>query len=321
MNLLAAMRYLVALDKHRHFGRAAQACHITQPALSNALRALEDEFGVAIITRSRTYGGLTQEGEAVLDTARRMLRDVDLLTQELQSTAESPRGALRMAAVPTAMPLLTVFATTLRRLHPGLVPTVLAMSSPDIEAQLEDLSLDLALGYTERLGKEGGRFRSWPQVHERYYFLRRQSGKGGMTLHYGSPMTWSEAATFPLCQLTPDMHNRTIIDAALASIGMSSAPAIETNSLLAVTLAVSVGDVCAILPGAIVAAVRGQADLEALPLVEPDVRTPLGFIARTDDRPSRAVQAALRLMAAPEWGETLERHAGEGGGLSGPAPF
>jgi DNA-binding transcriptional LysR family regulator len=285
------MRYLVALDKHRHFGRAAQACHITQPALSNALRALEDEFGVAIIKRSRIYGGLTHEGEAVLDTARRMLREVELLTQELESTAESPRGALRM----------------------GAVPTMLALSSPDIEAQLEDLSLDLALGYTERLSGAGGRFRSWPQAHERYYFLRRQSGKGGLSLHYGAPMTWAEAADFPLCQLTPDMHNRAIIDGVLASIGMASPPAIETNSLLAVTLAVSVGDVCAILPGAMVAAVRGQADLEALPLVEPDIRTPLGFIAIVNERPSRAVQAALRLMAAPEWGEALERHAGEGG--------
>src|ERR1044072_6965222 len=100
MNLLAAMRYLVALDKHRHFGRAAQACHITQPALSNALTALEEEFGVAIIKRSRTYGGLTDEGSAVLKTALRMLREVDMLTQELQSTAESPRGPLRMAAIP-----------------------------------------------------------------------------------------------------------------------------------------------------------------------------------------------------------------------------
>jgi DNA-binding transcriptional LysR family regulator len=204
-----------------------------------------------------------------------------------------------------------VFAATLRRLHPGLVPTMLALSSPDIEAMLEDLSLDLALGYTERLGGEGGRFRSWPQAHERYYFLRRQSGKGGMSLHYGAPMTWSEAAAFPLCQLTPDMHNRTIIDGALASIGMSAPPAIETNSLLAVTLAVSEGNVCAILPGAMVVAVRGQADLEALPLVEPDIRTPLGFIALVNDRPSRAVQAALRLMAAPEWAQALERHAGE----------
>jgi DNA-binding transcriptional LysR family regulator len=324
------MRYLVALDKHKHFGRAAQACHITQPALSNALRALEDEFGVAIIKRSRTYGGVTHEGEVVLETARRMLREVDLLTQELQSTAESPRGALRLGAVPTAMPLLTVFAAMLRGLHPGLVPTMLALSSPDIEAQLEDMSLDLALGYTERLDAAGGRFRSWPQASERYYFLRRRSDEAGKsaagesgntgktadadrTLRFGSPLTWSEAATFPLCQLTPDMHNRAIIDAALASIGMSSAPAIETNSLLAVTLAVSVGDVCAILPGAMVAAMRGRGELEALPLIEPDIRTPLGFIALVDERPSRAMQAALRLMAAPEWDTALAQHVGAAG--------
>ncbi len=172
------------------------------------------------------------------------------------------------------------------------MPTVLAMSSPDIEAQLEDLSLDLALGYTERLGRRAAVLRSWPQARERYYFLRRRADGSGETLRYGAPMKWSEAANHALCQLTPDMHNRTIIDGVLASIGMLSPPAIETNSLLAVTLAVSVGDVCAILPGAMVAAVRGQVELEALPLVEPDIRTPLGFIALVDDRPSRAVQAA-----------------------------
>lgn len=313
MNLLAAMRYLVALDKHRHFARAAQACNITQPALSNALRALEDEFGVAIIKRARTYGGLTREGEAVLDTAQRMLREVDRLTQELESTTESPRGPLRMAAVPTAMPLLIVFAAMLRRRHPGLVPTVLAMSSPEIEAQLEDVSLDLALGYMERLTAKAGRLRSWPQARERYYFLCRQSGKRSKSLRYASPMTWAEAGTHPLCQLTPEMHNRAIIDATLASVGKPSAPAIETNSLLAVTLAVSVGDVCAILPGDMVAAVRGNAELEARPLVKPDIRIPLGFIALIDDRPSRALQAALRLMAAPEWAAALEKHAGEAG--------
>jgi DNA-binding transcriptional LysR family regulator len=313
MNLLAAMRYLVALDKHRHFARAAESCHITQPALSNALRALEDEFGVSIIKRSRTYGGLTHEGEAVLATARRTLHEIELLTQELESTAEFPRGPLRMGAVPTAVPLLMAFAAMLRGRCPGLVPTVLSMASPAIEAQLEDLSLDLALGYTERLGKEGGRFRSWPQARERYYLLRRQPDNSGNTLRYGPPITWSEAATCALCQLTPDMHNRAIIDGALASIGAPSQPAMETNSLLAVTLAVSVGDVCAILPGALISVVRGHAELEALPLVEPDIRTPLGFIALVDDRPSRAVQAALRLMAAPEWSAALERHAGEAG--------
>src|SRR5690606_9523822 len=96
MNLIAAMRYLVALDKHRHFGRAAEACHVSQPALSNALRALEEEFGVAIVKRSRTYGGLTPEGEVVLATARRTLRDIDLLTQEMRGPDAAPRGPLRI---------------------------------------------------------------------------------------------------------------------------------------------------------------------------------------------------------------------------------
>ncbi|MFM6991368.1 MAG: LysR family transcriptional regulator, partial [Rhodoferax sp.] len=49
MNLLSSLRYLVALQEHKHFGRAAEACHITQPALSNAIRALEREFGVVIV--------------------------------------------------------------------------------------------------------------------------------------------------------------------------------------------------------------------------------------------------------------------------------
>ena len=69
MNLLASLRYLAALDEHKHFGRAALACHITQPALSNALRALEEEFGTAIVKRGRSFGGFTTEGERVLASA------------------------------------------------------------------------------------------------------------------------------------------------------------------------------------------------------------------------------------------------------------
>ena len=65
MNLLASLRYLVALHEHRHFGRAAQACHITQPALSNALRALEKEFGVVVVRRGRSFEGFTPEGEPI----------------------------------------------------------------------------------------------------------------------------------------------------------------------------------------------------------------------------------------------------------------
>ena len=129
MNLLASLRYLAALSEHRHFGRAAAACHITQPALSNALRALEEEFGVVIVRRGRSFAGLTPEGETVLASAHRMLHEHERLQQQLRSEVDHPRGHLRMAAVPTAMPLLTRFAARLRARHPGIVPTVLSMSS------------------------------------------------------------------------------------------------------------------------------------------------------------------------------------------------
>ncbi|HQY39771.1 MAG TPA: LysR family transcriptional regulator, partial [Giesbergeria sp.] len=59
MNLFVSFKYLLALDEQRHFGRAALACHVTQPALSNALRALEESLGVAIVTRGRSFAGFT----------------------------------------------------------------------------------------------------------------------------------------------------------------------------------------------------------------------------------------------------------------------
>eukprot|EP01041_Mallomonas_annulata_P038254 gene38254-61714_t len=99
MNLLASMKYLVALNEHRHFARAAEACHITQPALSNALRALEEEFGVVIVHRGRTFAGLTQEGEQVLSAAQRMLHEQLVLQQTLKSTVDRPAGGLTIGAV------------------------------------------------------------------------------------------------------------------------------------------------------------------------------------------------------------------------------
>ena len=173
MNLLASLRYLVALHEHRHFGRAAQACHITQPALSNALRALEKEFGVVVVRRGRSFEGFTPEGERVLATAQRMLHEHQVLQQDLSSDAAHPRGTLRLGAVPTAMPILARFAAQLQARHPGIVPVALSMSSQALEAGLENISLDLALGYTERMPARGGPLRAWPQYVEHYFLLRR----------------------------------------------------------------------------------------------------------------------------------------------------
>ena len=310
MNLLSSLRYLVALHEHRHFGRAAQACNITQPALSNALRALETEFNVVIVKRDRTYAGLTAEGERVLATAQSMLHEHAVLQQALQSDIHVPRGSLHVGAVPTAMPIAARFAALLQTRHPGIVPMVLSMSSQDLEQGLDDLSLDLALGYTDRMGQQANRLVACPQYTEHYFLLRRAARPNPDGLQIGPAMTWQEASRLPLCMLTPDMHNRTVVDAAFAAAGVSVQPALQTNSVLTLVLSVVAGQLCSVLPGALVGTVRHDRELEALPLTGPEVLTPIGFMSHGTARPSRALQAALAMAMDAQWLAHAQAHSG-----------
>ena len=319
MNLLTSLRYLVALAEHRHFARAAQACHITQPALSNAMRALEKEFGTPIVRRARSYAGLTPEGERVLASARRMLHEHALLQQELASSEGHPTGRLQLGVVPTAVPVAARFAALLQATHPGITPVVRAFNSQDLEEGLENLSLDLALGFSERL-QHSASLAVLPQYEEHYFLVRRRSnsdadGAGSSSrstpLHRGQPLTWADAAQLPLCLLTPDMHHRSIVDSAFAQAGCAAVqPAMETSSVLTLALSVLASDLCSVLPGALVAAVRSHGELEALPLVSPERVTPVALIYLAKAQPSRALAAALALAQSAPWQSDVARHSG-----------
>jgi DNA-binding transcriptional LysR family regulator len=315
MNLLASLRYLVALDEHKHFGRAALACHITQPALSNALRALEQEFGTTIINRGRVYVGLTPEGERVLATAQRMMHERELLEQDLRGVANKPVGNIVIGAVPTAVPIAARFAAMLQAQHPGIMPTVLSMTSDEIEKGLEKLSLDLGLGYTDRLqtqpSSKPSRLRSLAQYTEHYFLVQKSAKPDARSrLKIGSNISWEQASQLPLCLLTPDMHNRSIVDKAFLDAGVSVKPILETNSLLTLALSVVAGEVCSILPGAMLDTVRGYAELEALPLENPVVSTPIGFMMPQSLRSSHTQQAAMALAQDAGWLKHAAEHSG-----------
>ncbi|MCY1164037.1 MAG: LysR substrate-binding domain-containing protein [Pseudomonadota bacterium] len=311
MNLLASLRYLAALDEHKHFGRAAQACHITQPALSNALRALEEEFGTAIVKRGRAFAGFTAEGARVLASAQRMLHERELLQQELNSVAGKPQGSLTIGAVPTAMPVAARFSAMLQARHPGISPIVRSLSSSELENGLESLALDMGLGYTDRLERHGPRLRHVPQYTEHYFLVRKAGQAHSEYMQIGPKITWAEAAKLPLCLLTREMHNRSIVDAAFAEAGAAVVkPAIETNSILTLALSVAVGEVCSVLPGALIGAVRGYRELEALPLVSPEVRTAIGFMIQGGDRTSRTLDAAMTMAQDAAWLRHAAAHSG-----------
>jgi len=305
MNLLEALRYLTALEQHRHFGRAAQACRITQPALSNAIRALEQELGVPVVRRARLYEGLTAEGEVVLAHAHRLLREAESLRQELHSRVDAPRGALQIGAIPTALAVAGRFAAQLRSRHAGIEPVLRSLSSPEIENGLENLSLDMALGYIGREQVKARALQIWPQYEEAYFLVRRDVAGGAAG--DAQPTTWRESAAQALVMLTPDMHNRTIVEEAMRSVGAEPRPAIETNSVLALVAALGDASLAAVLPGALLDVASGLTPLRVHPLIEPTVRTPIGFMTAASARTTPALRAALTLAQDASWLQQLSR--------------
>ncbi|WP_218508635.1 LysR substrate-binding domain-containing protein [Variovorax sp. dw_308] len=314
MNLFVSLKYLVALDDHRHFGRAALACRVTQPALSNAIRALEESFGTTIVKRGRNFAGFTVEGARILESGRTMLREYEMLQQDLHSRADAPTGNLLIGAVPTAMPIAGRFVAMLQDRHPGITPGLRSMSSVELETGLESMALDLGLGYTERIDSGRLPVRIVPQYTEHYFLLRKSSHAGNHNdsggLRIGPAVTWREAAALPLCLLSSEMHNRTIVDRAFAEAGVAPKPAIETNSVLTLALSVRAGRVSSIMPGALVDEVQGHCDLEAQPLTSPTVEVPIAFMVHDTNRPSRTLQAALSFASDPAWLGEVARHAG-----------
>jgi LysR family hydrogen peroxide-inducible transcriptional activator len=125
---LQQLSYLVALDEHRHFGRAAEASFVTQPALSNQIRELERRLGATLVERTGRGVVFTSAGEAVVERARTVLRTVDELVERARTDASGITGPLRIGVIPTMAPYLL----------PTIVPVV-AARHPDADIRLREL--------------------------------------------------------------------------------------------------------------------------------------------------------------------------------------
>ena len=111
---LTELRYVVAVARERHFGRAANACFVSQSTLSIGVRKLEDELGLALFERARNDVTLTPRGEQIVEQAQRVLEEVDVIKQLAKSEKGPLVGALRIGAIHTIGPYL----------FPGLIPAL-----------------------------------------------------------------------------------------------------------------------------------------------------------------------------------------------------
>lgn len=143
---LRDLQYLVALDEHRHFGRAAAASFVSQPTLSTQLRKLENELGVVLIERGSRRVMLTQAGEVVVEYARRILNEVQAMREQARRLRDPECGTLRLGIFPTLGPyLLPHIIPELHRRFPKLELLLVEEKTKEIMARLRDGRLDAGL--------------------------------------------------------------------------------------------------------------------------------------------------------------------------------
>jgi LysR family hydrogen peroxide-inducible transcriptional activator len=143
---LRQFRYFDALARHCHFGRAAEACAISQPALSMQIRELEQTLGGVLLERGARQVGLTAFGEQVAQRVRDILRSVDELGDFARASRDRLVGRLRIGMIPTIAPyLLPAVIGNLARTHPELEIHVRETLTPKLIQELAEGRLDAAI--------------------------------------------------------------------------------------------------------------------------------------------------------------------------------
>lgn len=297
--MIDKLEMFLALAKARHFGRAAEARGISQPSLSAAIRSLEAELGVQLVRRGARFQGLTPEGEAALGWARRIVADARQMRAELRDRDGGLAGALRLGVIPTALPLAGRLVAPLLAQHPGLAVSIQSMTSAELLAGIEALTLEAGISYLDN--EPLGRVATLPLYRESYRLLVARDHP--LAAH--EALGWADLAGQRLCLLGPEMQNRRIVDARLAAAGVSPRVGMQSNSILALAGLVAAGGWAAVVADEVARVLTGDGQV-AIPIRETGGQGgfTLGLIAPARDP---ALPAVAALWALAQGGRRRDR--------------
>lgn len=285
--MLAKLEYLIALSSEKNFGRAAERCGIAQPSFSAGIRGLEETLGVPLVIRSSRFQGFTPEGEIVLDWARRITGNVSAMRDNVAQLRHGLTGILRIAAIPTALATLAALTTPFRERHPNVRFQLLSCASTEVLSRLHDNDIDAGITYLDN--EPIGRARSIPLYDERYRLLTAPSAPLGDR----AQITWAELAAIPLCQLTPDMQNRRIIDRLLRQNGVAAEPTLESNSMMVLVSHVQTGRWSCVMPERLADLFGLTPRLRAIPITDPEEVHKVGLVIPDRDPLSPLTEALI----------------------------
>jgi DNA-binding transcriptional LysR family regulator len=296
--LIDKLELLLALAKERHFGRAAEACGVTQPTMSTSLKQLEEILGVMLVQRGSRFQGFTPEGERTLDWARRIVGDARAMKQEINGLKDKLSGEIRIAAIPTVLGMMASLTTPYRARHPEVRFRIESCTSTEVLGLLENLEVDAGLTYLEN--EPVGRVRSIPLYNESYRLVTSPDGMFGDR----DQVTWKEVGQVPLCLLTPEMQNRRIIDRALKSVGAEATPSLTSNSVIVLYTHVKTGRWASVMPARLAQTLGLSDNIRMIPIIDPVVTYSVGLVVPQRD-PMTPLVATL-VQIAREVAPTLE---------------
>ncbi|MEH3053011.1 MAG: LysR family transcriptional regulator [Patulibacter minatonensis] len=268
---LQQLRYLDALASEGHFGRAAAACHVSQPALSTAIRRLETEVGLRLVRRGQRFEGLTGEGERLLAWARATLAAADGLQAEAAALRGTLGGTARIGAIPTVATSLGRLLAPFLAAHPAVTVGCETGPADAILRGVQRHELDAGLVYVDDPLPAGLRA---SELYREELVLVTSHPSGAAV---DGPIGWDELGGLDLCLLAPAMQNRQFVDRALEAAGVSVRARVEADSVAAL---VDLG-----LHGSSCIVARAWLDGRALPpsvhvrpLVRPVVAPAVGLV-------------------------------------------
>jgi LysR family cyn operon transcriptional activator len=258
--LARPVRYLKAVADHGSFTRAAAALHVSQPALSQQIRELEERMGVQLLDRSGRTVRPTDLGEAYLRHVRRALDELEVGDRAIHDVQDLSSGALRLGVTPIY--LLGPLIRRYRERFPGIVLTITAMAQAEIELALGADALDVGLAWSNVLAEHV----EWLPLHTEGQPLI--VGQGHPAASGKQEMDAAALAAVPLALLGPTFTTRRMVDRYLRRNGVQPHVAVEANSVAAIVEIVRLAGLATILPEGVAQEQRDLCVVRLTPAVD-----------------------------------------------------
>ena len=299
---LKQLRYFDALAREQHFGRAADTCSVTQPALSMQIQELEASLGIALVERTRNGIKLTPKGEEIAARAQRLLNDVRNLVDYAQHAGGILSGTLRLGVIPSVAPyLLPPLLPLLKEQHPNLELHVRETQTQPLTDELIEGKLDVLL---LALPIKNPDIEMLPIFSDRFLLAVPKAKKLSGRVRATRDMVESDRLL-----LLEEGH--CLRDQALTYCSLQQVDAVNTfgaSSLSTIVEMVSAGLGITLLPEICLGVEGRSRDIKVIRFVEPEPSRTIGLAWRRSSPRRDDFQALAKLVA--EAGQTsLKRGA------------